>query len=161
MKLKFVWIGATKNPHYRHLETDYLSRIGRFSAARVVAVREGRKTDPRQTGRQLDLETGRVEKALGRGWYMVCLDETGKDKSSRQLSGWLSELDQSGRQQVAFVVGGHYGLSAPLRAAADEVLSLGRMTLPHELARVILLEQIYRAFCIQNRIPYHRGGSAC
>ena len=58
--------------------------------------------------------------------------------------------------QVAFVVGGHYGVSGPLRAAADEVVSLGRMTLPHELARVILLEQIYRAFCIQNRIPYHR-----
>ena len=158
MQLKFVWIGATRNPHYRHLETDYLSRIRRFSAAEVVAVREGRKTDPRQTERQIERETSRVQKALGRGSYVVCLDETGEERSSRQLSRWLSGLRRSGHQEVAFVVGGHYGLSGPLRAAADEVVSLGRMTLPHELARVILLEQIYRAFCIQNRIPYHRRG---
>ena len=97
---------------------------------------------------------------------MVCLDETGEERSSRQLSAWLSGVHRSGSREVAFVVGGHYGLAGPLRAAADEVVSLGRMTLPHELARVILLahelarvillEQIYRAFCIQNRIPYHR-----
>ncbi len=159
MELKFVWIGATKNPHFRHLETDYLSRIRRFSAAEVVAVREGTKTDPRQTGRQLEREASRVQKALGKGGYVVCLDETGEERSSRQLSGWLSGLHLSGQQKVAFVVGGHYGLSGPLRAAADAVVSLGRMTLPHELARVILLEQVYRAFCIQNRIPYHRGGT--
>ena len=156
MQLKFVWIGATRNLHYRHLETDYLSRIRRFSAAEIVAVREGRKTDPRQTERQLEREASRVHKALGRGSYVVCLDETGEERSSRQLSAWLSGVRRSGRREVAFVVGGHYGLSGPLRAAADEVVSLGRMTLPHELARVILLEQIYRAFCIQNRIPYHR-----
>ena len=87
---------------------------------------------------------------------MVCLDERGKERSSLQLSGWLSGLHQSGNKQVAFVIGGHYGLSGPLRTAADKVISLGKMTLPHELARVLLLEQIYRAFCIQNRIPYHR-----
>ena len=156
MQLTFVWIGATRNLHYRHLETDYLSRIRRFSAAEIVAVREGRKTDPRQTERQLEREASRVRKALGRGSYVVCLDETGEERSSRQLAAWLSGVRRSGHREVAFVVGGHYGLSGPLRAAADEVVSLGRMTLPHELARVVLLEQIYRSFCIQKRIPYHR-----
>ncbi len=158
MQLKFVWIGATRDPHYRHLETDYLSRIGRFSAAEIVAVREGKKTDPHQTERQLEREASRVQKALGKSSYVVCLDERGKQRSSRQLSDWLSGFHQSGHQEVAFVVGGHYGLSGPLREAAHEIVSLGKMTLPHELARVLLLEQIYRAFCIQNRIPYHRRG---
>jgi 23S rRNA (pseudouridine1915-N3)-methyltransferase len=157
VQLKFVWIGATRNPHYRHLETDYLARIERFSSAGIVAVREGRKTDPRQTKRQLEREASRVQKALEKSSYVVCLDERGKERSSRQLSDWLSRFHQSGHQEVAFVVGGHYGLSGPLRAAADEIVSLGKMTLPHELARVLLLEQVYRAFCIQNRIPYHRG----
>ena len=118
MQLKFVWIGATKNPHYRHLETDYLARIGRFSSAEIVSVREGKKTDPHQTERQLAHEASRVRKALGKSSYVVCLDERGKERSSRQLSGWLSGLYQSGHQEVAFVVGGHYGLSGPLRAAA-------------------------------------------
>ena len=157
MQLKFVWIGATRNPHYRHLETDYLARIERFSPAEIVVVREGKKTDPHQTERQLEREASRVQKVLSKSSYVVCLDERGKERSSRQLSGWLSGFQQSGHQEVAFTVGGHYGLSDPLRVAADEILSLGKMTLPHELARVLLLEQIYRAFCIHNRIPYHRS----
>ena len=156
MQLKFVWIGATRNTHFKHLEADYLSRIGRFSSAEIVVVREGRKTDPHQRGRELEGEGGRVRKALGKGSHVVCLDERGKERSSRQLSRWLSGLGLSGQREVAFVVGGHDGLSDSLRQRADEILALGKMTLPHELARVLLLEQIYRAFCIQNRIPYHR-----
>jgi len=121
-----------------------------------MAVREGRKTDPRQVARQLDLEAGRVRQALGKHVHLVCLDETGQQKSSRQLAAWLGRLCRSGHRDIAFVAGGHHGLSPSLRESAPDVLSLGKLTLPHELARVILLEQVYRAFCIQNRLPYHR-----
>ncbi len=157
MKLKFIWIGATKSPSYRHLEADYLSRIEKYCSAAILTVREGKKTDPRQTQRQLKLEASRVEKALSGVSVVVCLDEEGRHRSSRELSDWLSGLGGQGNREVGFVVGGHFGLPSAVRSLADETVSLGRMTLPHELARVVLLEQVFRAFCIQNRVPYHRG----
>lgn len=157
MQLKFIWIGATRNALLRELEAGYFSRIEKFSSATLMAVREGRKTDPRQVAQQLEQEAGRVRKALGKNSHLVCLDETGRHRSSPQLADWLGRLRYSGHREVAFVVGGHYGVSAALRESAGDVLSLGKLTLPHELARVILLEQIYRAFCILNRVPYHRS----
>ena len=140
MQLKFVWIGTTKSPSCRHLETDYLSRIKKYCPAEIVTVREGKKTDPRQAERQLKLEANRVKKSLDGVSFVACLDEKGRH-----------------HREVAFVVGGHFGLPSPIRILADEVLSLGRMTLPHELARVVLLEQVFRAFCIFKHVPYHRG----
>ena len=157
MQLKLIWIGATRNALLRELEADYFSRIERFSSATLTAVREGRKTDPRQVAQQLEQEAGRVRNSLGKNPHLVCLDEAGRQRSSRQLADWLGRIQHSGHGEIAFVAGGHYGLSPALRESARDVLSLGKLTLPHELARVILLEQIYRAFCILNRVPYHRA----
>ena len=157
MKLKFVWIGTTKSPPCRYLEADYLSRIKKYCPAAIVTVREGKKTDPRQEQRQLKLEANRVKKALDEVSFVACLDEKGRHRSSRELSSWLNGLGGRGHREVAFVVGGHFGLPSPIRILADEVLSLGRMTLPHELARVVLLEQVFRGFCILKHVPYHRG----
>jgi 23S rRNA (pseudouridine1915-N3)-methyltransferase len=157
VQLKFIWIGATRDTLLRELEAGYFSRIEKFSSATLTAVREGRKTDRRQVAQQLEQEAGRVRKSLRKNTHLVCLDEAGRQRSSRQLAHWLGRLQHSGAREIAFVAGGHYGLPASLRDSAGEVLSLGKLTLPHELARVILLEQIYRAFCILNRVPYHRS----
>ena len=158
MKLKFIWIGATKSPSYRHLEADYLSRLEKYCSAAILTVREGKKTDPRQTQRQLKLEASRVEKALSGVTVVVCLDEEGSTPIQPRIVRLVERAGRAGGT-ARWALWWEGTLDCPRRSGRwpTKPFRLGRMTLPHELARVVLLEQVFRAFCIQNRVPYHRG----
>ncbi|HSR49963.1 MAG TPA: 23S rRNA (pseudouridine(1915)-N(3))-methyltransferase RlmH [Acidobacteriota bacterium] len=155
MRLEFLWIGKTKDASLARLEKRYLDRIRRFYPASASAVSEQSRKDVHQKDAAERREAELVLKKLPAQARLVVLDERGAQVTSRGLAGWFKKWTLSALPQVVFVVGGHAGVPQEVLRRADKVLSLGRMTLPHELARVVLLEQIYRAATIVRGLPYH------
>ena len=145
MKLKVAWIGKTKEPAIQKLTEDYLERISRYVEVEGVALKDeaallklcDRNARPRHT--------------------LVLLDSRGKQLSSEELAQFIGDYQDRNPQPLLVAIGAADGFSDAARRAASQVLSLGKMTLAHELARVVLLEQLYRAFTILKRHPYHLG----
>ena len=156
MRLKCLWIGGTRNPALVGLEAEYAQRIQRFVPISIVTVPETKKVDPRKRAAQWERETRQLEKKIGSESYLVTLDEKGEEFTSEDLARFLGDLMNRSGIEIAFVGGGHLGIPGALFDRCDLTLSLSRFTLPHELARVLLLEQIYRSFCIIRGLPYHR-----
>lgn len=156
MLIDFLWVGPTSDPLFKGLENRYLSRLQKLSRARVRVVKEVKKTDPKQIDAALRQEEEAIRRKIRPGSYLVVLDEMGRQFRSRELAAWLQKRMVHSGQDVTFLVGGHQGLGDVLKEEANLKLALGHFTLPHEMARILLLEQIYRAFCIINGLPYHR-----
>lgn len=134
---------------------DYLKRLRRHFPVEVVEVPE---EDMNRKSRQkvLEAEAARLSKRIPAGAHLVALDrERGRAMSSEKLAEWISSLGTSGRSDLAFVLGGPLGLAEEVLDRADEVISFGPITLPHALARVVLLEQLYRATKISRGEKYH------
>lgn len=148
MKIKIAWVGKTKEPAIQTLTDEYLKRISRFAEVEGIAV----KDEPVV----LELASGSSHGARKERCKLVLLDSRGKQYSSEELAAML-EREQVNAVPMLFAIGGSDGFSEVARGSASLVLSLGKMTLPHELARVVLVEQIYRAFTILKKHPYHLG----
>jgi 23S rRNA (pseudouridine1915-N3)-methyltransferase len=134
---------------------DYLARLQRYFPVEVVEVPE-EDMNRRSAREVLAAEGERLLKRIPAGGHVVALDrEKGKPLSSEELARTLDSLGVSGRSHVAFVLGGPLGLSPEVLGRADELLSFGPITLPHALARVVLLEQLYRAVKIGRGEKYH------
>jgi 23S rRNA (pseudouridine1915-N3)-methyltransferase len=134
---------------------DYLKRLRRYFPAEIVEVRE-EDLNRRSPEEVLAAEGRRLLKRLPTGAYAVALDrERGEPLASEKLARRLSSLGLSGKSHVAFVVGGSLGLSPEVLKRADALVSFGPITLPHALARVVLLEQLYRAAKIDRGEKYH------
>ena len=134
---------------------DYLGRIRRYFPVEVVEVPE-EDMNRRSPEAALAAEAERLLKRIPTGAHVLALDrEKGKRLSSEELAGKLTSLGLSGRSHVALVLGGPLGLSPEVLGRADEHLSFGPITLPHALARVVLLEQLYRAVKIERGEKYH------
>ena len=142
MKLKVAWIGKTKDASMAALTEEYVKRIGRYAQVEALELRSEEAL--------LDL----VEKARP---VFVLLDIRGKELSSEELAEFLGAQQERGTKRLLFAVGPENGFSEAARHAANFRLSLGKLTLPHELARVVLVEQLYRAFTILAGHPYHLG----
>lgn len=154
MKLRLLWVGKTKNGPIRELVDDYLERIKHFSRIEVSEVREA---DATRDGKQVKESEGeRILAALKSDPFVVLLDERGKELKSEELAKFISEHMGRGTKQLSFVIGGFEGSSEAVKARADSVLALSRMTLTHEMARALLAEQIYRAFTIIHNLPYQK-----
>ena len=145
MKIKAAWIGKTKEPAIQALTDDYLKRLSRYAEIAGLALKDEAAV--------LALARGERQKERHK---LVLLDSRGKQLSSEELAKLL-EREQVQSLPLLFAIGGADGFSEEARRQAGFVLSLGRMTLPHELARVVLLEQLYRAFTILKNHPYHIG----
>lgn len=145
-RLRFLWPGKTRSREWKALQDFYLARIGQLEPCELTEVRETRGLDDRQTGKIMELEAINLEKHL-RDDYIICLSDRGKEMSSGELARFVGERLLSARP-TAFVVGGFAGLADSVLERADLRLSLSRMTFSHELCRVALLEQVYRALTI-------------
>lgn len=146
MKLQIAWIGKTKEPAFRALTEEYLRRISRYLAA------ESHEMSNEDALLQLaESSSGRTRPVL------VLLDARGRQFTSEEFADLLRDQQDRGTQNLFFGVGPANGFSDKARHSADLVLSFGKMTLAHELARIVLLEQIYRAFTILKGHPYHTG----
>lgn len=145
MKLKIAWIGKTKEPAIQSLTDEYVKRISRYAQVEGISVRDEAAV------LQFGSQSAKSKSTL------VLLDSRGKEFSSEQFAKFLADYQDRNPLPLTFAIGGADGFSAQAKSAAQHLISLGKMTLPHELARVILLEQIYRAFTILKGHPYHSG----
>jgi 23S rRNA (pseudouridine1915-N3)-methyltransferase len=154
VRLTVVAVGKLKERYYREAANEYLKRLAPYARLDEVEVADRDLSRGEERGRA---EEGvDVLKAIPEDAHVVLLDIQGRERSSEQIAGWLDEHALQGRSSLAFVIGGAAGVAPEVAARANERLSLGRITLPHQLARVVLLEQLYRAFRISRGEPYHR-----
>ena len=153
MKLKVVWIGRTKDPAIQSLTDEYLKRISRHVPAEGLSLRDEAALLA-SCGRGF---SGRPSKSGVAKSTLILLDSRGQEMSSEQFAQFLGEYRDRNSLPLVFAVGQADGFSKETKSAAQHILSLGKMTLAHELARVVLLEQIYRAFTILQGHPYHSG----
>ena len=154
MRLRLIWVGKTRNEHLRALAEDYLGRLSRFVRCEVTELRECGAADGRAC---LEEEGKRILGALASDALAVLLDVGGPTSwSSEELAARLEEWQNRSVKEAAFVVGGHLGVSAEVRARAQVRWSLSRLTLTHEMARVLLAEQLYRAYTISRGLPYQK-----
>lgn len=146
MKIKVAWIGKTKEPAIQKLTDEYLKRISRYADVEGISLRD--------EAALLKL----TERSANRPAHkLVLLDGRGKQLSSEELATFLENYQAANPQPLLFAVGPADGFSQQASRAAFLVLSLGKMTFPHELARILLLEQLYRGFTILTGHPYHSG----
>jgi 23S rRNA (pseudouridine1915-N3)-methyltransferase len=156
MRVHLIWVGKTKNEHVRALVGDYLQRLGRFVRCEVTELRESASSgDERGI---VEEESKRIAAALTRTDNVtVMLDVEGRREwSSPELAAQVERWQSEGKKEIAFVIGGHLGVTAELKAKADIRWSLSRLTLTHEMARVVLVEQLYRAYTIIHGLPYQK-----
>ena len=148
VKIKIAWIGKTKEPAIAALTGEYLKRIARYAPVEGVTLRD---------------ETALLQLCGAQGAKggakstLVLMDSRGKELSSEQFAKFLGDYQDRNPLPLVCGVGGADGFNDEARAAAQHTISLGKITLAHELARVILLEQVYRAFTILKGHPYHSG----
>jgi 23S rRNA (pseudouridine1915-N3)-methyltransferase len=157
MHIKFLWVGKTKNATIRSLLSDYLERIRHLAPCEVIETRDLSKRRSLGAAELIKAEGEELAKHIPSYGRLVALDETGSPFTSRDFARWLESEQNSGARVITFVIGGPEGLSRIISRKANTVLSLGKMTWTHEMCRVLLLEQIYRALCIMRNIPYHKG----
>jgi len=146
VKLTIVWIGKTKEPAIESLTGEYLKRLRHYAEVQGVAVKD------ESALLKLCARDARPSRHT-----LVLLDSRGKQLSSEEFAQWIGDYQDRNPLPLLFAVGPANGFTDEARKAAAFTLSLGRMTLAHELARVVLLEQLYRAFTIQKGHPYHLG----
>jgi 23S rRNA (pseudouridine1915-N3)-methyltransferase len=144
VKLRVAWIGKTKEPAYQALTNEYLKRISRYSPV-----------EPQEFPSEAALLKW-LDKSVPKP-FLVLLDSRGKQLSSEEFAEMIRDHQDRGTSQIMFAIGPADGFSEEATRLAGVKLSLGKMTLAHELARVVLLEQIYRAYTILKGHPYHLG----
>lgn len=144
MKLTIAWIGKTKNPAIQSLTDEYLKRLRQFAEAEGLSLKD-------------EAALLKLCESRGARRRLVLLDSRGKQLSSEELAVFLREHQDRNPLPLVFAIGPADGFSDQLRARSDFVLSIGKMTLAHELARIVLLEQVYRAFTVLKGHPYHLG----
>ncbi len=155
MEIVFLLTGATDETYLKEGMEKYASRIShyiRFSTAEIKLNRREMKKPPDEL---MKAEAAAVEKYLEPGDFLVILDEHGRQYSSREFSGFLQKKMNAGTKRLIFLVGGAWGFDPAIKKRAGASLSVSKMTFPHQLIRVIFMEQLYRAFTILRNEPYH------
>jgi 23S rRNA (pseudouridine1915-N3)-methyltransferase len=150
MKFRFIWIGKTRDKNYRALQDEYLQRLSHFVKCDVVEVRD---SAPHETK---EMEGKRIVEKLNPSSFVCLLDVTGQSLSSPDLAKEIEKWQNGGLKEVSFVIGGANGVSSEVAEKANFRLSLSFLTFTHEMARVVMLEQLYRAYTIIKGFPYQK-----
>lgn len=150
MKFRFVWIGKTKDRNWKALQDEYLQRLSHFVKCEITEIKDsaGHETP--------EIEGKRILEILNPKTFAVLLDVGGKAISSHDLAGVIENWQDRGLKEVTFIIGGANGVSEEIRGKADYLLSLSFLTFTHEMARVVLLEQLYRGYSIIKGFPYQK-----
>ena len=159
MKIKLVTVGKLKEKYLKDGIAEYSKRISRFAAVEMIELADEKTPDrasDTENEKILDLEGNRILSKIGDREFVVVLAIEGKTLSSEEFSKQLEQASINGYSTLTFVIGGSLGLSPQVKNRANLSLSFGRLTLPHQLMRLVLVEQIYRAFTIQQGSPYHK-----
>lgn len=152
MKINIVCVGKIKEKYFLDAIDEYKKRLSRFVTFNIIEVDEASKEE--NLDKKNEIEGKKLlEKCSG---AIVCLDRQGKELESTQIAKFIENKQISGVSEISFVIGGSNGLSSEILSKACLVLSFGKITFPHQLFRVVLTEQIYRAITIINGLPYHK-----
>ncbi|MGI6006255.1 MAG: 23S rRNA (pseudouridine(1915)-N(3))-methyltransferase RlmH [Ruminococcus sp.] len=159
MKITCIAVGKVKEKFYQQAIAEFQKRLGKYTKLEIIEVPDEKTPD--KAGEKLekqikDTEGGRILKHIREKDYVIALAIEGTAMDSLQFSAKIENLGLKGTGNVVFVIGGSLGLSEDVLKRSDETLSFSRMTFPHQLMRVILLEQIYRCFRIIHGEPYHK-----
>ena len=153
MRVRLIWVGKTRDAHLRALMDEYLKRLGRFARVEITELRESAARNEREG---IEDEGRRIISALRSDALAVLLDVEGRQWSSPELAAEIERWQAAGTKEVAFIIGGPNGTSAEVSKRASVRWSLSRLTWTHEMARVLLLEQVYRAYTIIHGLPYQK-----
>lgn len=159
MKIKIVTVGKLKEKYLKDGIEEYSKRISRFATVEMIELADEKTPDrasDSENEKILDLEGNRIISKIGDREFVIVLAIEGKTLSSEEFSKQLEQASINGYSTLTFVIGGSLGLSPQVKKRANLFLSFGRLTLPHQLMRLVLTEQIYRAFTIQQGSPYHK-----
>lgn len=159
MKITLITVGKIKERYFEDAIKEYSKRLSRYCKLEIIQVADEKTPDGAGEALEAQIREKEGQRILAQvkdGAYVIALAIEGKMLDSVELSETIARLGVEGKSQVAFVIGGSLGLSPAVMARADYALSFSRMTFPHQLMRVILLEQIYRAFRIAAGEPYHK-----
>ena len=159
MKITVVAVGKIKEKFYTQAIEEYTKRLSRYCKLQIVQVQDEKTPDEaseREETQIKDREGDKILRALPEDAYVIALAINGKTYDSPGLARHMEQLMTGGRSPIVFVIGGSLGLSDQVLSRADEKLSFSALTFPHQLMRVILLEQVYRSFRIMNHEPYHK-----
>jgi len=158
MKLQVLAVGSLNEPFWKAAQAEYVKRLTRYQPVTVEEVADlpvPEKLSDAQRQQVLEKEGAAILARMKPGTVYYCLDSRGKELSSEEWAKWLEQRQREGNA-AALVIGGSLGISDTVKKGAKGLLSFGPMTLPHGLARVVLLEQIYRACRILRNEPYHK-----
>ena len=159
MKIKIVTVGKLKEKYLKDGIAEYSKRISRFATIEIIELADEMTPDrasDSENAKILDVEGNRILSKIGDREFVVVLAIEGKTLSSEEFSKQLEQASINGFSTLTFVIGGSLGLSKEVKKRANLSVSFGRLTLPHQLMRLVLTEQIYRAFTIQQGSPYHK-----
>lgn len=156
MKIHLIFVGKTRESYIKEGVEDYLNRLRRYVPVRISVVRAERLERDSRTEKVMEIESERVAAQVPPDSHLVLLDRRGKQMSSEGLARWWSKMERQGLNQFCFAIGGVLGFSDSLLRKAGSVLSLSKMTFTHEMSRLIVLEQLYRACAIMRGEKYHR-----
>lgn len=152
LKVNIVCVGTIKEKFFTDAISEYSKRLLKFCKLQIVEVAEESKEQ--NIEKKIEIESERLKNAC-RG-FIILLDRCKQEVSSEELSNMLDTLKSAGTSEVSFVIGGSNGVSEEFKRQANKCVSFGKITFPHQLFRVVLLEQIYRAFTISAGLPYHK-----
>jgi len=151
MRFHFVWVGKTKDKNWRALQEDFLQRLSHFVRCEITEIRDGGAAqDPKE------IESKRILEKVNQSTSVCLLDVKGRSLSSHDLAETIEDWQNRGLKEIAFVIGGAEGVSSEIVERANFSISLSSFTLTHEMARVVLIEQLYRAFTIIKGFPYQK-----
>lgn len=159
MLIKIICVGKIKEKFYRDAVLEYVKRLSRYAKIEIIECSDEKTPDNASDELCDQIKSREGERILGRikdNDHVIALAIDGKMYSSESLSEHLDKLMLNGKSTLVFVIGGSLGLSGAVLARANEKLSFSAMTFPHQLMRVILLEQVYRSFRIMKGEPYHK-----
>ncbi|MBQ3551337.1 MAG: 23S rRNA (pseudouridine(1915)-N(3))-methyltransferase RlmH [Clostridia bacterium] len=159
LKITLITVGRLKEQYLRDAVKEYEKRLSTLCTLKNIEIDAAKLPDSpneSQISQALETEAEKILTAIPNGAYIMPMCIEGKQMDSEELSRKLSDIGVSGQSNVVFIIGGSYGLSDRVKQKADYKLSMSKMTFPHQLARVMLLEQIYRAFKIAQGETYHK-----
>lgn len=159
MKITLITVGKIKEKYLKEAVSEYTKRLGKYCRLEIIEVADEKTAEHAKDG--LDelvraKEADRIIRYIRSDAFVITLEISGKQLSSEELAKKIEELGVQGKSHITFIIGGSIGLGKEVLEKSDFALSFSRMTFPHQLMRVVLLEQIYRSFRIINGEPYHK-----
>lgn len=154
MKISLIWIDKTKDRHLLELIDDYLHRLAKYVKYNILELAPVRSQTEAKVVVEAEAKT--ILSVLTPSTYKVVLDEKGQQFSSTAFASFIEKHQITGTKDLAFIIGGHFGLSERIKEQADFVMSLSSLTFTHDMARLVLAEQLYRAYTILNNHPYQK-----